>query len=68
MRVEIKHPYSHKLLTERLRLEERGLFLWNQRLTSTDALLVRQAKGNIPSTESRIKELKEIIGLLEEIK
>ena len=68
MSSQIKYQFAVNLLTERLRREEKELGGWyrvieNKTKCWTDSA-IKQAKGNIPSTESRIKELKEVLGLL----
>lgn len=60
-RVVIKFPFCLNLLNARLRQEEKDLIIWKKNLEVGDALSKRMAEGNIPSTESRIKELKEVI-------
>lgn len=68
MSLQTKFPFSVKLLTERLAKEEHDLAIWqnvveNKTNCWTDKA-IRQAKGNIPSTQNRIKDLKEGIDLL----
>lgn len=61
---ELKYQFVVRVLSEKLALEEKGLGIWKNRLTSTDLATVRQAQGNIPSTEHRIKELKDVLELM----
>lgn len=61
---ELKYPFVVRVLSEKLFQEEKGLVIWQERLVSMDVITVRQAQGNIPSAEHRIKELKEVLELL----
>jgi hypothetical protein len=62
-----KPEYSLKVLREVLLKEERGLAIWKAIVDNpnSDALALRQAKGNIPSTENRIEDLKRAIELID---
>jgi hypothetical protein len=61
-----KYDYTLNILNEVLRKEEKGLAIWKQIVDNpnSDHLSLRQAKGNIPSTENRIDELKKAIEVL----
>lgn len=66
MSSQTKFPFSVNLLTDRLNQEVKDLAIWNAVLVSNGSTAsgLRQAKGNIPSTENRIKELKSALELL----
>ena len=68
MSSQIKFPFSVNLLTDRLNKEVKDLAIWNgvfeNRNNTWTEYAVRQAKGNIPSTENRIKELKDALAFL----
>ncbi len=60
-------PYVIKLLNEKLKEEEKFLVRWKKNLEVGDAASKRQAEGNIPSNEHRIKELTEAINKLQNV-
>lgn len=67
---QIKCDYSLAVLRKTLFKEEKDLEFWNrvQQTQESDLLAyyaVRQAKGNLSSTEQRIKDLKAAINLLD---
>lgn len=66
MSSQIKFPLSVNLLTDRLNKEVKDLAIWNGVLgnNTLTEYAIRQAKGNIPSTENRIKELKDVLVFL----
>jgi hypothetical protein len=66
MSSQTKFPLSVNLLTDRLNQEVKDLAIWNAILVSDSSTIsgLRQAKGNIPSTENRIKELRSSLELL----
>ena len=61
-------PYVAKILRAKLHFEERGLKIFESRLTSNDPMIVRQAEGNIPSNKYRIMELQEAMNFLKTYK
>lgn len=62
-----KFDYSPAILRRVLSKEEKDLEFWNAVISnpSSDALAIRQAKGNLSGTENRIKELNAAIDLLD---
>lgn len=54
-----KYPYSQKILEDELDKNKKELDFWNSRISDEDALIARQAKGNIGGCQSRIKDLTE---------
>lgn len=54
-----KYPYSQKILEDELDKNKKELDFWNSRISDKDALIARQAKGNIGGCQSRIKDLTE---------
>lgn len=65
----MKLEFPFNLLNKRLVEEEKMLIVWNKVLVETcwTASAKRQAKGNIPSTEARIKQLKEAMEIIKVI-
>ena len=61
-------PYVAKILRDKLFLEEKGLKLFESRLSSSDPMIVKQAEGNIPSNRYRIMELHEAMNYLKTYK
>lgn len=56
-----KYEYTLKMLEKRLFEEEDDLSLWNEIMETNPT---KQAEHNIPSTEFRINELKEVIDMI----
>lgn len=61
MSERVKDKYPVIALRRLLKDEKDSLEFWNRLLLSSDTDEIRMAKGNIPSTESRIRELIEAI-------
>jgi hypothetical protein len=61
MSERVKDKYPVIALRRLLKEEKDALEFWNRLLLNSDADEIRMAKGNIPSTESRIRELIEAI-------
>jgi hypothetical protein len=61
MSERVKDKYPVIALRRLLKDEKDSLEFWNRLLLNSDADEIRMAKGNIPSTESRIRELIEAI-------
>ena len=59
-----KIQYSIKVLEDALSKNRRELAFWKSNLTSSDALIVRQAEGNIGSCETRIADLETGLAIL----
>ncbi len=59
-----KYSYIVRILTESLIKEEKFLKLWEKNILSEDPMTKRQAEGNIPSNQHRIKEIKEVMEIL----
>lgn len=57
-------PYVTRILNEKLVFEQKSLDIWNKNLKSSDALVVRQANGNINSCQERIEQLTQAIEFL----
>lgn len=63
------NTYSLKVLQNALDSERKSLREWNCIVESNDdALAVRQANGNVPSCEARIRDLESTIATLTETK
>lgn len=61
MSERVKDKYPVIALRRLLKDEKDSLEFWNRLLLNSDADEIRMAKGNIPSAESRIRELIEAI-------
>jgi hypothetical protein len=59
-----KYPYSQKILEDELNKNKKELDFWNSLISDKNALIARQAKGNIGGCQSRIKDLTESINNL----
>lgn len=56
-----KIPYIIKLLEDTLSKERKNLDFWNKSLVSDDALIVKQAQGNISSNQERVRQAEEAL-------
>ena len=61
----MSYLYTTKVLREQLQKEEKDLSMWeNIIILNKDINSVKQAKGNISSTQHRIEELKKVLEII----